>query len=28
MYYAMMNWTEKGIPRGGALYNLSLDWLS
>jgi len=28
MYYAMMNWTEKGIPREGALYNLSLDWLS
>ncbi len=28
MYYAMMNWDENGIPRAGALYNLSLDWLS
>jgi aldehyde:ferredoxin oxidoreductase len=28
MYYAMMNWNEKGIPRAGALYNLSLESLS
>jgi aldehyde:ferredoxin oxidoreductase len=28
MYYAMMNWNERGIPRQGALLNLSLDWLA
>lgn len=28
MYYGMMNWNENGIPREGALYNLSLEWLS
>ena len=28
MYYSMMNWDEKGIPRQGSLLNLSLEWLA
>ncbi|WP_291321398.1 aldehyde ferredoxin oxidoreductase C-terminal domain-containing protein, partial [Desulfonatronospira sp.] len=27
LYYAMMNWDERGVPTRGALYNLGLDWL-